>query len=88
MIGAKPLGIRFDRIDGFIRIYDGNRCLELFGFEKYDTIDNSVRYLISQKSGITYVLFSLLREKQSWFLWFFAYRRTLKWCYNTHQVGS
>ena len=30
LIGAKPLRIRFDKIDRFIRIYDGNGCLVLF----------------------------------------------------------
>ena len=33
-IDAKPLRIRFDRIDGFIRVYDGPRYLVLFGSEK------------------------------------------------------
>ena len=54
MIGAKPLRIRFDKIDGFIRIYDGTRYLLLFGSEKYDVIDNRIRYLISLKSSIAY----------------------------------
>ena len=36
MIGAKPLSIRFDKMVGFIRVYDGTRCLVLFGAEKYD----------------------------------------------------
>ena len=34
LIGAKPLRIRFDKVNGFIRIYDGTRCLVLFGDEK------------------------------------------------------
>ena len=38
LIGAKPLRTRFDKINGFIRIYDGTRYLVLFGSEKYDTI--------------------------------------------------
>ena len=29
-IGSKPLCIRFDKIDGFVRIYDGTRYLTLF----------------------------------------------------------
>ena len=33
LIGPKPLCIRFDKIDGFIRIYDGTRYLVLFGPE-------------------------------------------------------
>ena len=56
MIGAKPLCIRFDKIDGFIRVYDGTRYLALFGTEKYDSISNRIRYLIEVKSGITYVV--------------------------------
>ena len=47
--------IRFDKIDGFTRIYDGTRYLALFGSEKYDAIYDRIRYLISLKSGITYI---------------------------------
>ena len=53
LIGAKPLPIRFDKVDGFIRVYDGNRYLVLFDPEKYDAIYNRIRYLIGVKSGIT-----------------------------------
>ena len=38
LIGPKQLRIRFDRIDGFIRVYNGTRHLVLFGPEKYDAI--------------------------------------------------
>ena len=38
LIGAKRLHIRFDKIDGLIRVYDGTRYLVLFGSEKYDSI--------------------------------------------------
>ena len=38
LIGAKFLRIRFDKINGFIRVYDQTRYLVLFGPEKYDTI--------------------------------------------------
>ena len=48
--------IRFDKIDGFIRVYDGTRYLALFGTEKYDSIYNMIRYLIEVKRGITYVI--------------------------------
>ena len=37
LIVAKPLRIRFDKIDVFIRVY-GTRYLLLFGFEKYGVI--------------------------------------------------
>ena len=45
--------IRFDKIDGFIRVYDGTRYL--LGFEKYDAIYNRIRYIISPKSDIAYI---------------------------------
>ena len=32
-IDSKPLRIRFEKIDGFIRAYDGTRYLVLFGSE-------------------------------------------------------
>ena len=38
-------------------VYDGTRCLVLFGSEKYDFIHNRVRYLTGVKSSITYVIF-------------------------------
>ena len=55
LIGPKSLRIRFDKIDGFIRIYDGTRYLTLFGSEKYDVIYVKIRYLTILKSGITYI---------------------------------
>ena len=52
-MGSKPLCIRFDEIDGCIKIYDGIRYLVLFGSGLYDTIYNRIRYLINEKSSIT-----------------------------------
>ena len=34
LIDQKPFHIRFNKIEGFIRIYDGARYLTLFGSEK------------------------------------------------------
>ena len=63
LIVLKPLRIGFDKMDGFIRIYDGTRYLVLLGPEKYDSIYNRIRYPINLKSGITDVSsFSLLCE--------------------------
>ena len=42
LIGSKPLQIKFDKIDGFIRIYDVNRYLTLLGFEKHDPIESDI----------------------------------------------
>ena len=39
-----------------IRAYDQTRYLVLFGSEKYDSIYNRIRYLISVKSGITSII--------------------------------
>ena len=38
LIDAKPLRLRFDKIDGFIRVYDGTKYLVLFGSERFDCI--------------------------------------------------
>ena len=51
-MGSKPLYIRFDEIDGSIKIYDGIRYLVLFGSGLcgsglYDASYN--RYLISEQ---------------------------------------
>ena len=48
--------VRFDKLDGFVRVYNGTRYLVLFGCEKYDTIYNKIRYLIIEKSGIKFVI--------------------------------
>ena len=51
--GAKPLRMRFDKIDGFIKIHDKIRYLVIFDYSYCDTIFNQIKYLISEKSGIT-----------------------------------
>ena len=56
LIDSKPLRIRFDKIYGFIRDYDGTRYLVLFGSEKYDSTYNRIRYLLNMKSSIKYVI--------------------------------
>ena len=47
LIVARLLGMRFDKINGFVRVYDGTRYLILFGIKIYNGIYNRVRYLIS-----------------------------------------
>ena len=49
LIGAKPLRIRSDKVNGFIRVYDETKFLVLLGHKKYDTIFDNIRYLINQK---------------------------------------
>ena len=70
LVGPKPLRIRFDEIDGFIRIYYGIRYLILFGSDKYDAIYNRIRYLTSLKSSFTCFLLTISRKPK---LWFFTY---------------
>ena len=42
--------VRFDKVDGFIKVYDGTRCLVLFSSEKMMSFTTGV------KSGLTYVI--------------------------------
>ena len=44
--------MRFNKIDGFIRVYYETRYLVLFGNEKYDFIYDRIRCFIRLKSGI------------------------------------
>ena len=46
--------IRFDKIYGFVRVCAGVfRHLVLFGYRLFDKISYKIKYLISEKSGIT-----------------------------------
>ena len=45
LIVAKPLRIRFDKVDRFIRVYDGTGYLVLIGVEKYDFIYNTMLFI-------------------------------------------
>ena len=56
LFGPKPLRIRFDKVEGFIRVNDGTIYLVLFGPVIYDTLYNRIRYLVSKKNGITYAI--------------------------------
>ena len=56
LIGAKPLFIRFDKVNRFIRVYDPTRYLVLFGGNINGFIYNRIRYLIGIKGGNTYVI--------------------------------
>ena len=54
LIDPKFLCVKFDKIDGLIRIYDGTRYLTLFEPIATEPIYNRIRYSISVKSTITY----------------------------------
>ena len=63
LIDSMSLDIRFNKINGFIRVYDATRYLVLLESEKYDSICNRIRYLISVKSGITYIVSHNYKKK-------------------------
>ena len=63
-MGTKPLGISFDKVDGFIKIYDGTIYLVLFGLKRYDAIDDRIRYLIIEKVVLHIVLIIILQESE------------------------
>ena len=53
-MGAKPLGIRLNKIDGFIRFYGGKfRYLVLFDHGLFGKICDKIKYLINEKCGTT-----------------------------------
>ena len=53
---AKPLRIKCDKIDGFIKIHDNIRYLVLFGYSYCDKNCNKIKYLISEKMVLQIVL--------------------------------
>ena len=63
-MGPKPLRIWFEKIDGFIEIYDGIRYLVLFVSKRYDAIYNRIRYLISKKLVLHILLAIILQESE------------------------
>ena len=44
---------RFNEIDAFIKIHDGIKYLVLLGHNWYDKVWDRIKYLISEKSGVT-----------------------------------
>ena len=49
----KPLRIRFDKIDGFIKIHDKIRYLVSFDYSYCSKTFDKIKHLIREKSGIT-----------------------------------
>ena len=46
--GAQPSPVRYDKIDGFIKTYNGTRYLVLFDTGWFDKICDRAEYLISE----------------------------------------
>ena len=51
-MGAKPLRVRFNKIDGFIKIHNNIRYLVLFDYSYCDKVCDKIKYLVGEKSGI------------------------------------
>ena len=45
--------IRFGKLDGFIKIHGKNRYLVLVDYSYCDKICDKIKYLVSERSGIT-----------------------------------
>ena len=43
LTGTKPLCIMFDKVDGFVKDYDGTKYLVLFGIEKCNAIYDRIK---------------------------------------------
>ena len=69
LTNSKTLHIRFDKIDGFIRVYDGTRYLVLFGSKKYDSNYNMIRYLMCKKWDYIYNLSKLCKNQIKFIPW-------------------
>ena len=51
--GAKPLRLRFDKNRWYIKIHDKIRYFVLFDYSYCDEVCDKIKYIISEKSGIT-----------------------------------
>ena len=62
--GPKPLHIRFDKINAFIRVLDGEiNNLVLLDYRLFDKICDKIKYLVYEKSGITEIALIIILEK-------------------------
>ena len=66
--GLKPLCIKFDKIDGFSRVYDRTRYLVLFGLKKYDVITIGLD-MLQVKKLVSHMFFSHYYVKVKVYFW-------------------
>ena len=59
LISTNLLRIRFDKVDGLIRVYDEIRYLVLFDPEKYDAINDEIDTSVVKKV-VLHVLFYII----------------------------
>ena len=56
--------IRFEKVDGIVRVDDETRCLALLDPEKYDAVCNGIRWIMIQKV-VLYMLFLIIMPYDS-----------------------
>ena len=78
------LQIRFDKIDGFIRIYGKTQYLTLLGSENYDAVYNRIRYLITLKNSIIFFLTILQKSNFEFMILYYRKKIDFTYCYDTH----
>ena len=65
LVNAKPMSIRFDKVNEFIRVYDGTTFSTLFELINYRAAFSKIRYFTRVKSGITSLTFHNYEKKKS-----------------------
>ena len=68
-MGARSLRIRFDKIDGFIKTYNGINVyylmfIILLDYGWFDTICDKIKYLISEKVVLQIALIKVLQKSE------------------------
>ena len=63
--GTKPLPIRFNKIDGFIKVHGGDfRHLVLFDYEYFAQICDKIKYFISEKVVLQIVIIIVFKKSE------------------------
>ena len=65
MVAAKPLRIRFDKTDAFVRVFDGTRYLLLLEAGKLDSIYNRIGYKKWEQKLVLHILFLIIMWRLS-----------------------
>ena len=76
LLGSKPLGIRFDEVSGFIKVYYVIRYL-VFGPRKHDAIyhRNAIYNLISQKNVQHLFFLTIMQISKLIYMILYLYKR-------------
>ena len=78
--GAKPLRIRYNKIDGFIKIYNRIRYLVLFDCGWFDIICDRNKYLTSEKMVLQIVSIIILQGSEFIHVVLYLLQKILTFC--------